>query len=122
VFVAPEAEIVILVVYVPGLKLAISTVPVTVPEPDPLAGLRLSQLAGSDTVQLSVPVPELTMENPELAGLLPPWVPENDKLEGLKLIVGNAIVGVGAAAMVSVTGRVCGVLLAPAPVMVMAAE
>src|SRR4051812_11846495 len=57
VFVAPDAEIVILVVYVPGFKLPIFTVPVTVPEPEPLAGLRLSQLAGSDTLQFNIPVP-----------------------------------------------------------------
>ena len=48
------------------------TLIVVVPVPVPDAGLTLSQVALSDAVQLSVPLPELEMVMVRFAGLLPP--------------------------------------------------
>jgi hypothetical protein len=71
---------------------------VTVPVPVPDAGLTLSHVALSDAVQLSVPLPELEMVIVLFAGLLPPWMAENDSDVAL-----SSIVGVGAAVMSNVT-------------------
>ena len=74
------------------------TLAVMVPVPVPDAGLTLSHVALSDAVQLSVPLPELEMVIVLFAGLLPPWMAENDSDVAL-----SSIVGVGAAVMSNVT-------------------
>lgn len=76
----------------------VTTLTVSVPFPVPDAGLRLSQLALSVAVQLSVPLPELEIETVLFAGLLPPCTAENASVVAL-----SPIVGVGAAVMSSVT-------------------
>ena len=81
----------------------------------PEAGLRLSQAPLSPTVQLSVPPPVLVMLTVLAAGFVPPCVPVNDRLVGLRPIVGDA------AATVSVTGTACGVFVAPVAVAVIVA-
>jgi hypothetical protein len=75
---------------------------VTVPLPEPDAGLNVSQEALSLADQLRVPPPVLLMLNTWAAGLLPFCVAVNDRLEGLAPMAG----GVGAAAIVRATGMV----------------
>ena len=58
--------------YVPAVRPVVFTLIVMVPVPVPDAGLTLSQVALSDAVQLSVPLPELEMVMVRFAGLLPP--------------------------------------------------
>ncbi|MDP3091153.1 MAG: hypothetical protein Q8N04_10770 [Nitrospira sp.] len=113
VFVAPEAAIVMGVLIVPTDKPVVLTATDIVPDPVPEAGLRLSQLAFSVAVQFNVPLPELETEIVLLAGLLPPWTAENDKVVALK-----PMVGVGAAVTSKLTVTICGELPAPTPTMV----
>lgn len=82
----------------PAVIPVVTTLTEMVPAPVPDAGLRLSQLLLSVAAQLSVPLPELEMEMILVAGLVPPWTAENDRVVAL-----SPIVGVGAAVMSSVT-------------------
>src|SRR5579883_347283 len=87
---------------------------VSVPLFVPLAGETLSQLWLLDAVQLSVPPPPLLTATVCEAGLLLPAVPLK-----LRAVVETESAGEGAAATASETAMV---LLAPAPVMVIAPE
>src|SRR4051794_28355689 len=60
-----------------------SGVTVTVPEPVPAAGDRLSQLAFSEAVQLSEPPPLLPTLSVLAGGLEPPCVPLKDRADGV---------------------------------------
>lgn len=61
VLVAPEAAMVMVPEYEPAESPEVFIVAVSVPEPVPDAGLRVSQAALSLAVQLKVPVPELVI-------------------------------------------------------------
>ena len=91
------------------------TVAVAEPGALPEAGLRVSQVALSLTLQLKVPPPVLVMLTVWTEGFVPPCTPVKLRLDGLNPMVG------GAAATVSVTGRVCGLLVAPVAVVVIVA-
>ena len=66
----------------PAASPVIDGVTVIVPAPVPLAGDTLSQLALSDAVQSSVPEPAFDTLSVFAAGLEPPAVPLNDRLDG----------------------------------------
>ena len=68
---------VIVPVLLPRLAVAVSTVTVSVPLFEPLAGLTLSQLTASVTLHVTLDV----MDNDCAAGLVPPCVAVNDKLD-----------------------------------------
>src|SRR4051812_6497333 len=86
---APLAVTVTSVVYVPGARPEVSGVTAIVPAPVPLAGATLSQLAFSDAVQFSEPPPVFVTLSVLAAGLEPPCVPLNDRLEGLTANIGG---------------------------------
>ena len=90
------------------------TVAVAEPGALPEAGLRVSQVALSLTLQLKVPPPVLVMLTVWTEGFVPPCTPVKLRLVGLRPMVG----GTGAAVTVKVTGTVCGVLVAPVAVTV----
>jgi hypothetical protein len=68
---------------VPAASPLIDGVTVIVPEFVPLAGDTLSQLALSDAVQFIEPPPVLLTVSVLAAGLEPPAVPLNDRLDGV---------------------------------------
>ncbi len=78
------------------------TLAVTVPLLVPDAGLSASHATLSEAVQDKVPPPVLEMLIGLAAGFVPPTVPVNVRLVGLKPIVALAVVAV----IVKVTGRV----------------
>lgn len=82
------------------------TLAVTVPLPEPEVGLTVSHAELSLAVHDRVPLPLLVIFTVFDAGFAAPCVPENERLVGLRPIVGLA-------ATVKVTGMVRGVLVAP---------
>ena len=103
---APGAVTVRFVVYVPAVSPASDGVTVSVP-PDPET---LSHETFSDAVQLNPPAETSTVL---AAGLAPPCVPVNDRLDGA------TVSGGAGGPTVSVTGTVFGEPVAPAAVIVM---
>jgi hypothetical protein len=81
------------------------TLAVTVPLLVPDAGLSANHAALSEAVQDKVPPPVLRILTGLAAGFVPPIVPVNARLVGLKPIVAPAVVAV----IVNVTGRVLAV-------------
>ena len=98
VFVAPVAAIVTGAVYVPADMPDVLMANVTEPAPVPFRTLGVSHGAFSDIDQFNVPEPVLLIVSVCALGLLPPWMPVNERLVALR-----PIVGVGAAVMDSVT-------------------
>jgi hypothetical protein len=78
------------------------TLAVTVPMLLPDTGLRPNHAALSEAVQDKIPPPVLEMLMGFAAGFVPPTVPVNVRLVGLKPIVAPAVDAV----IVSVTGKV----------------
>jgi len=103
--VSPPPFIVIVPILLPTVAVAVSTETVTVPLLEPLAGLTVSQLRPSVMLQEPLEV----MVNSWLAVLAAPCVPENVKLPGPTVNVGEG------AATVKETGIVCGEFVAPVP-------
>jgi hypothetical protein len=106
-FVDPEAVTVIMALYVPAANPVRLTFAVTVPALTPDVGLRVNHDALSDALHVNVPLPLLEMLTVLAMGFVPPAVPVNERLVGLKPIAAPAVVAV----IVRVTGRV----LAEAP-------
>ena len=77
------------------------TDPVLVPDVE-AALLRVSQALFEDTVQLKVPLPLLLIESVWALGAAPFWIDENEKDDGVRLIVGDVVTGgvVGSSAAV----------------------
>jgi hypothetical protein len=112
--VAPVAATVIKPLKVPAVRLAVFTVAVTMPLPEPVAGLSVSQEALSLAFHVSVPPPVLLIPIDWAPGLLPPCVALNERLVGLAPMDG----GTGAADTVKETGIVLGVVPVAATVIV----
>jgi hypothetical protein len=100
--VAPVALTVMVPLCVPAVSAPVVTVAVTVPLLVPEAGLTVNQLVLALADQVSVPPPVLLIVNNLGAGLLPPWVAENERLVGLAPMAGST----GAVVTVNVTGTV----------------
>ena len=108
--VRPPPVTVMVPVFVPTVAVAVSTVTVRAPLFEPLAGLTVSQLTASVTVQATFEV----IESDCAAGFAAPWVAVNAKLEEPTVNVGEG------ALTVNETGIDCGELVAPVPETVMA--
>ncbi len=105
--VAFGSETTMVSLYVPPVNPVIFTLTLTDPLTLPEVGFSVSQAANFDTVQFSVPWPELVMLNVCGLGLPPPTVPLNVKKSG-----DTAMVGFGGGATTKVTGTFCGLLVA----------
>ncbi len=88
VLVAPVPVTVMVDEYVPAASPEMFAVAVNDVGAVPETGESESHEAAALTLQLRVPVPELLMLTVCAAGLLPPWLAENARLVGLRLIVG----------------------------------
>jgi hypothetical protein len=117
VFVAPDAAIVMVLLYVPADKPELLTEAVIVPLPVPLAGLtdnHAGAVPSAVAVQFRVPPPLFDMAIVWFAGFAPTFALKL-RLVGESDIVGDA----GALVMVRVTFTVCGVFVAPDAAIVM---
>lgn len=83
VFVAPMALMVIVALYVPAVRPVMLMLMVEEPDPVPVAGLGVSHVTSSVTVQLSVPPPVLDIVRVWLVGFAPPCVAVKPMLVGL---------------------------------------
>jgi hypothetical protein len=110
---APAAVTVTSVVYVPAVRPLTDGVTVIVPAFVPLPGETVSQVALSATVQSIAPPPVLLTDSVFAAGLAPPWVALNVRLDGVTDSAGGA-----GGSTVKVTGIVFGDPDAPAAVTV----